>query len=274
MCIRDSPWAFALFGFGYLSTLSLDAFGGGHGHGASPEGGSPKYESVPSLEGGAAARSKAAARSAAAATASATTALAVHSLGDGAAIGVQVHARACAVVGLAIVVHKFFGALALGAILSRDGPLLKAPAAIFAVATPLALLASWAGAREGLFGGVFADRVTALCAGTLLHVAAAGGMVDAAKLLLEGGAPVDVILCCDCVYVPLYGDCWIQLLEAIDALAGPTSDVLIAVERRHVRDGDDGVDAFLAGMAANGFAASELATAAPVVLLHFTWRAT
>ena len=65
---------------------------------------------------------------------------------------------------------KFFGALALGAILSRDGPLLKAPAAIFAVATPVALLASWAGAREGLFGGVFADRVTALCAGTLLHV--------------------------------------------------------------------------------------------------------
>ena len=166
----DFPWAFALFGFGYLSTLSLDAFGGGHGHGASPEGGSPKYESVPSLEGGAAARSKAAARSAAAATASATTALAVHSLGDGAAIGVQVHARACAVVGLAIVVHKFFGALALGAILSRDGPLLKAPAAIFAVATPVALLASWAGAREGLFGGVFADRATALCAGTLLHV--------------------------------------------------------------------------------------------------------
>ena len=160
---EDFPWAFALFGFGYLSTLSLDAFGGGHGHGASPEGGSPKYESVPSLEGGAAARSKAAARSAAAATASATTALAVHSLGDGAAIGVQV-------VGLAIVVHKFFGALALGAILSRDGPLLKAPAAIFAVATPVALLASWAGAREGLFGGVFADRVTALCAGTLLHV--------------------------------------------------------------------------------------------------------
>ncbi|KAH8062119.1 lysine methyltransferase [Aureococcus anophagefferens] len=91
---------------------------------------------------------------------------------------------------------------------------------------------------------------------------------------LLGGAPVDVILCCDCVYVPLYGDCWIQLLEAIDALAGPTSDVLIAVERRHVRDGDDGVDAFLAGMAANGFAASELATAAPVVLLHFTRRAT
>ncbi|KAH8071443.1 lysine methyltransferase [Aureococcus anophagefferens] len=91
---------------------------------------------------------------------------------------------------------------------------------------------------------------------------------------LLGGAPVDVILCCDCVYVPLYGDCWIQLLEAIDALAGPTSDILIAVERRHVRDGDDGVDAFLAGMAANGFAASELATAAPVVLLHFTRRAT
>ena len=97
---------------------------------------------------------------------------------------------------------------------------------------------------------------------------------EALKRDFCAGGCFDVIVCCDCVYVPLYGDCWIQLLEAIDALAGPTSDVLIAVERRHVRDGDDGVDAFLAGMAANGFAASELATAAPVVLLHFTRRAT
>ena len=43
-----------------------------------------------------------------------------------------------------------------------------------------------------------------------------------------------MIVCCDCVYVPLYGDSWKALLEAIDALAGPATDVLISLERRHV----------------------------------------
>ena len=57
-------------------------------------------------------------------------------------------------------------------------------------------------------------------------------------------------MCCDCVYVPLYGDSWKALLEAIDALAGPATDVLISLERRHVKDGDDGVDPFLDGMRA------------------------
>ena len=52
------------------------------------------------------------------------------------------------------------------------------------------------------------------------------------RLLRRG--PLDVIVCCDCVYVPLYGDSWKALLEAIDALAGPATDVLISLERRHV----------------------------------------
>ena len=51
----------------------------------------------------------------------------------------------------------------------------------------------------------------------------------------DGGC-FDVIVCCDCVYVPLYGDSWKALLEAIDALAGPATDVLISLERRHVKD--------------------------------------
>ena len=67
--------------------------------------------------------------------------------------------------------------------------------------------------------------------------------------------------------MPLYGDCWIQLLEAIDVLAGPRSDVLISLERRHVRDGDDGVNGFLQGMSDNGFESTELPTEASVVLL-------
>ena len=89
---------------------------------------------------------------------------------------------------------------------------------------------------------------------------------------LVGGNFFDVVVCCDCVYVPLYGDCWIQLLEAIDVLAGPRSDVLISLERRHVRDGDDGVNGFLQGMSDNGFDSTELPTEAPVVLLIFKRR--
>ena len=86
---------------------------------------------------------------------------------------------------------------------------------------------------------------------------------------LVNGDFFDVVVCCDCVYVPLYGDCWIQLLEAIDVLSGPDTDVLISLERRHVRDGDDGVKPFLAGMASNGFKSTSLPSELPVELYHF-----
>ena len=84
----------------------------------------------------------------------------------------------------------------------------------------------------------------------------------------DGGC-FDVIVCCDCVYVPLYGDSWKALLEAIDALAGPATDVLISLERRHVKDGDDGVDPFLEGMRANGFARTSYPAAMPVEVFRF-----
>ena len=166
------PWAFALCGVGYLANLSLDAAFGGHGH-ARPTGerSTVNYEAVCAGDGGGSKQPAAAdAATAAATTFGATTAMAVHALGDGAAIGCQVETRACVVIGVAIVIHKFFGALALGAILSRDGPLQKGPAAIFACATPAALVAAWVGVREDAFGGAFAARVTALCAGSLLYV--------------------------------------------------------------------------------------------------------
>ena len=59
------------------------------------------------------------------------------------------------------------------------------------------------------------------------------------------------------------------LLEAIDALAGPATDVLISLERRHVKDGDDGVDPFLEGMRANGFARTSYPAAMPVEVFRF-----
>jgi len=43
---------------------------------------------------------------------------------------------------------------------------------------------------------------------------------DALKRDFNDGAPIDVVICCDCVYEPLYGTCWIELLEALDALRG------------------------------------------------------
>lgn len=86
-----------------------------------------------------------------------------------------------------------------------------------------------------------------------------------------GGSHFDVILCCDCVYEPLYGDCWIQLLEAIDVLAGPDSDVLISLERRSETHNhwSDGVDPFLEGMAKNGFRDTRMDSVEPVEIHHF-----
>lgn len=84
-----------------------------------------------------------------------------------------------------------------------------------------------------------------------------------------GGDCFDVIVCCDCVYVPLYGDSWILLLEAIDALAGPHTDVLISLERRSTASCFDGVDPFLAGMKKNGFVKTAYPAMMPVEVFRF-----
>jgi len=65
----------------------------------------------------------------------------------------------------------------------------------------------------------------------------------------DAGGGFDMILSCDCVYEPLYGDSWRDLSEAIDELAGPLTEVWIAVERRN----NDGVDNFIARLE-EGFA--------------------
>ncbi|KAJ8598080.1 hypothetical protein CTAYLR_005583 [Chrysophaeum taylorii] len=90
---------------------------------------------------------------------------------------------------------------------------------------------------------------------------------------LNATKPFDFILCCDCVYLPLYGDSFYRLADAIDALAGPDSHVFLALERRHVRDGTDGVDAFLDALDRFGFAiADTLPSEPPVDILHLRRR--
>lgn len=81
----------------------------------------------------------------------------------------------------------------------------------------------------------------------------------------------DVVLCCDCVYQPLYGDSYVYLAETIDEIA--QSDVFISVERRFVRDGTDGVDEFLALLDKAGFQATFLKPALPPIdIIHFRRR--
>mmetsp|Transcript_25812 Transcript_25812/g.79413 ORF Transcript_25812/g.79413 Transcript_25812/m.79413 type:complete len:271 (-) Transcript_25812:58-870(-) len=81
----------------------------------------------------------------------------------------------------------------------------------------------------------------------------------------------DLVLCCDCVYVPLYGDSWKLLVETLDELAGPTSRVMVSVERRRVGGGGtDGVDLFLAAMAHAGFHRRTAASDPPLAVFDFS----
>lgn len=86
---------------------------------------------------------------------------------------------------------------------------------------------------------------------------------------LTDGAPFDLILCCDCVYKPLYGDSFKLLAQTIDALAGTDSSILVAVERRFVRDDTDGVDEFLALLKEAGFESARLLNSLPPIeIIH------
>ena len=49
---------------------------------------------------------------------------------------------------------------------------------------------------------------------------------EALKRDFCAGGCFDMIVCCDCVYVPLYGDSWKALLEAIDASHATSSPQL------------------------------------------------
>ncbi|KAJ0399245.1 hypothetical protein P43SY_007093 [Pythium insidiosum] len=56
--------------------------------------------------------------------------------------------------------------------------------------------------------------------------------------------PIDVILSCDCIYEPLYGQSWRALAQTMQLLCerNPQAVVLMCVERRN----QDGIDKFLA----------------------------
>lgn len=59
--------------------------------------------------------------------------------------------------------------------------------------------------------------------------------------------PIDVVLSCDCIYEPLYGESWRDLALTMELLCerNPRCVVLMGVERRN----QDGIDKFLAFVA-------------------------
>ncbi|KAJ0400173.1 hypothetical protein ATCC90586_000780 [Pythium insidiosum] len=71
------------------------------------------------------------------------------------------------------------------------------------------------------------------------------GISETAKYLDEHpDEPIDVILSCDCIYEPLYGQSWRALAQTMQLLCerNPQAVVLMCVERRN----QDGIDKFLA----------------------------
>ncbi len=67
------------------------------------------------------------------------------------------------------------------------------------------------------------------------------------------GAPPGVIVACECIFSPLFGDTHL-LLNVLCALAGPRTRILVGLERRP----DDGAEAFFAHAERAGFATTLL----------------
>jgi hypothetical protein len=86
---------------------------------------------------------------------------------------------------------------------------------------------------------------------------------------LENVGQQDVILCCDCVYEPLYGQSWQPLIEVLRRLCGdnPAADVYISLERRTA----DGIDKFLAELDKH-FETQVVREHAPIMILSAKWR--
>lgn len=54
---------------------------------------------------------------------------------------------------------------------------------------------------------------------------------------------VDLVVCCDCIYEPFWGESWLWLLETVEEFVGEAGATgVVSVERRNA----DGVDKFLA----------------------------
>lgn len=67
--------------------------------------------------------------------------------------------------------------------------------------------------------------------------------IAAQALARDAGGAFDLVLCCDCVFEPLYGESWRALVECLEVLcAGPETIVLISVTQRN----HSGIDRFLA----------------------------
>eukprot|EP00747_Dinoflagellata_sp_TGD_P063919 gnl/TRDRNA2_/TRDRNA2_153660_c0_seq1.p1 gnl/TRDRNA2_/TRDRNA2_153660_c0~~gnl/TRDRNA2_/TRDRNA2_153660_c0_seq1.p1 ORF type:complete len:212 (-),score=44.88 gnl/TRDRNA2_/TRDRNA2_153660_c0_seq1:44-619(-) len=98
-------------------------------------------------------------------------------------------------------------------------------------------------AGEGDFAGL--DSGTARSAGLSWDAAAAEALVT------KEGSPFELVLCCDCVYEPLYGESWRSLVETVEALCrGPETTALVSLQRRG-SEGIDGVDRFLERLGQN-----------------------
>ena len=92
----------------------------------------------------------------------------------------------------------------------------------------------------------------------------------AAAVLAEfGGRPPDLLLACDCIFSPLFGDAFL-LLQMLDLLAGPHTTAIVALERR----AGDGADRFFEKAAAAGFSISPPRVECNAVLLFKLTRAT
>eukprot|EP00747_Dinoflagellata_sp_TGD_P186117 gnl/TRDRNA2_/TRDRNA2_42996_c0_seq1.p1 gnl/TRDRNA2_/TRDRNA2_42996_c0~~gnl/TRDRNA2_/TRDRNA2_42996_c0_seq1.p1 ORF type:complete len:402 (-),score=64.97 gnl/TRDRNA2_/TRDRNA2_42996_c0_seq1:34-1239(-) len=96
-------------------------------------------------------------------------------------------------------------------------------------------------------GGGAADEKSAPepCAGSAKAAALRWGTEAGMQVLAAEGRPFDFVICSDCVYEPLYGQSWKPLADTIEALCGPSTVVLTAVQRRIVEGGSDGVPHFL-----------------------------
>ena len=75
---------------------------------------------------------------------------------------------------------------------------------------------------------------------------------DGARTLLAhpllGGARPDILIACDCIFMPLFGGPFL-LLQMLLLLAGPHTHILVGLERRP----DDGAESFFQEAADAGF---------------------
>ena len=118
------------------------------------------------------------------------------------------------------------------------------------------------------------ERARALFPCVLPSAAAAGVTLEweegSAQQLVQrhlGGEPPGLIIACDCIFAPMFGDTFL-LLTMLRALAAPQTRILVGLERRP----DDGAEAFFAHADAAGFVSTLLLRVARVVVVEMRRR--